>query len=266
MALKNLTVEEMVVLSVDWVGAENAAHQVLKQHARLGALLPDLERAHASIYSVTPQAVDPRKAELAQQAIELDARHDQLARGVYGVLTEFANLVNEGAEYISLRNELFPNGISSVIHGSFRTQAGYADLLRSRLTAEQEQRLQAFVLPKTTLLEKVTEWLDTGRKLGELEGQRARLETADGPSFGQQTIEARNLWIRVVNAFVSLAGLAVLDPKHDLVLFGPLREAEARADARVQKRKSAKEPQPAVAPEVAPAHASARAPELTPAE
>jgi len=259
MALKNLTVEEMVALSVSWVGADNPAHGLLKANTRLSGLLPDLERAHGAIHGVTPQAVDPRKAELAQQAIALDMRHDQLARGVYGVLTEFANLVEEGAEYVQLRDQLFPNGLAAVVQTSFRGQSGYADLLRERLTADQRKRLKAFVLPKTTLLEKVEQWLEAGRELGELEEQRARLDQVEGPSFGQQTVEARNLWIRVVNAFLALASLSELDPKDDLVLFGPLREAEARAGARSQRRRNAGQPQP-VAP------ISEATPEATPAE
>lgn len=254
MALKNLTVEEMVALSAGWVGADKAAYQVLKANTRLSGLLPDLERAHATIYGVTPQAIDPRKAELAQQAIALDVRHDQIARGIFGVLTEYANLTEDGNDYIQLRDELFPNGIAPVIQISFRGQAGYAGLLKSRLSAELEQRLQAFVLPKTTLLEKVTQWLDLARQLGDIEEQRAQLERTDGPSFGQQVVDARNLWIRVVNALLSLAGLSALDPQHDTLLFGPLREAESRADARMQRRKGGpagqKEPGPAVSEEV----------------
>ncbi len=238
MALKNLTVEEMVALSVSWVGADKPAHQALKHNARLSGLLPDLERAHASIYAVTPQAVDPRKAELAQQAIALDVKHDQLARGIYGVLTEYAGLVEDGAPYLALRDQLYPNGIAPVIQVSFRGQAGYADLLRSRLSQELEQRLQEFVLPNTNLLEKVRQWLDTAQKLGDIEEQRARIEKSEGPSFGQQAVDARNQWIRVVNAFVGLASLSPLEPQQDLLVFGPLREAEARADARAQRRKS----------------------------
>lgn len=261
MALKNLTVEEMVALSVSWVGADNPAHRLLKANTRLSGLLPELDRAHSAIYSVRPHAVDPRKAELAQQAIAIDVRHDQLARGIYGVLTEYANLAEEGAEYIQLRDQLFPNGLAPVVQVSFRGQAGHADLLRERLTADQRARLTAFVLPKTTLLEQVEQWLDAGRQLGELEEQRARLEQVQGPSFGQQTVDARNLWIRVVNAFLSLASLSELDPKDELVLFGPLREAEARADARSQRRRNASQPQPvASAPEVV------LAPNVTPAE
>lgn len=237
MALKNLTVEEMVAISVGWVGVDKAAHLALKANARLSALLPDIERAHVNIYRVTPQAVDPRKAELAQQAVALDLKHDLLARGIYGVLTEYAHLVEDGAEYLKLRDYLYPNGIAPAIQVSFRGQAGYADLLKSRLNADIEQRLQNFVLPNTNLLEKVTQWLDTAQQLGNIEEQRAHLEKTEGPSFGQQVVDARNQWIRVVNAFISLASLSTLDPQHDLLLFGPLREAESRADARALRRK-----------------------------
>lgn len=248
MALRNLTVEEMVALSAGWVGAGNAAHRLLKSHTRLVALLPDLERVHNAIYSVTPQLLDPRKAELSQRAVALDARHDQIVRGIYGVLTAYAPLAEDASESLELRDALIPGGLSAVTQISFRGQAGYASLLRDRLTPELRKRLKAFSLPKGSLLDRVETWLETAQKLGELEEERARIEASEGPSLGRQTVEARNLWIRVVNAFLSLAALADLDSKDDLILLGPLRDAEARADARSLRRKTGAEPTPAVVP------------------
>jgi hypothetical protein len=61
------------------------------------------------------------------------------------------------------------------------------------------------------LLECVEDWRAAAERLGELEEERARLEQPTGPSTGKQTVDARNAWIRVVNAFVGMGALAELD-------------------------------------------------------
>ena len=62
MALKNLSVEEMVAVSSAWVSAENPAHGLVLAQPRLAALLSDLARVHGAIYAGAPRDADPRKA------------------------------------------------------------------------------------------------------------------------------------------------------------------------------------------------------------
>lgn len=66
--------------------------------------------------------------------------HDLLARGIYGLLTELAQLDDQGAELLSLRDKLFPQGRKRM-QTTYRGQAGHAGLLRERLTPELRTQL-----------------------------------------------------------------------------------------------------------------------------
>src|SRR5690606_20172709 len=141
MALRNLITEEMVAVSQSWTSAENPARKAIEQAPRLAPLLADLERAHPAIHAVAPQPESPPKAEIARLASEEDGVHDLLVRGIYGLLTEMALLDDEGTELLALRDRLLPGGISAAIHASYRAQAGYAGLLRERLTPDVRDAL-----------------------------------------------------------------------------------------------------------------------------
>jgi hypothetical protein len=247
MALKNMSMEEMLMISQAWVSPENPAREAIGGVPRLAGVLPDLEGAHAAMYAVTPKAQDPRKAEIARTAVEVDALHDRFARGIHGYLTEAAALDDSGAELLALRDTLMPDGLAKVVQATYRGQAGYGRLLRERLTPALRAQLEALPLRRGNLLGPVESWLSAADRLGELEEERARLDTAQTPSTAQQVIDARNRWVRVVNAFESLAALADLDATTERLVFGPLRDAEAKADQRIARRKASAPTPPAVA-------------------
>lgn len=245
MALRNLSAEEMGALSQAWVGSENPARQALEQLPRLAPLLPDVERAHAALSLVRRREQDPRRAALSLETARLDALHDRLARGIYGVLTELS-LLDEDASLLLVRDALLPQGIAKAIQASYRGQSGYAGLLRARLTPDLCARLESVCWSSGTLLHKVEAWLETAERLGVLEEERGRLAATQGPSTQRQTLQARNGWVRVVSAMRSMAALSALEVDIERLLWGPLREAEVRADARALKRKASN----AEAPEV----------------
>jgi hypothetical protein len=240
MALKNLSVEEMVTLSEAWVTPGNPAHQALSQEPRLHGLVSDLTVAHGAIHAVTPRTGDPRKAEIARIATEEDIVHDRLARGVYGLLTEAALLDEQGEQLIAVRDQLMPDGVAKVTQATYRGQAGHAALTRQRLTPELRAALAGVPLRQGNLLARVDAWLAAADRLGALEEERARLDGASGSSLGKQTVDARNGWIRVVNALTGVAALAELDEAKERTIFGPLRDAEAKADLRTAKRSAGK--------------------------
>src|SRR5690606_9871603 len=130
------------------------------------------------------RADNPRKAELSRLLSETDAVHDVLAGGIYGLLTEMSRLDDEGADLLSLRDALMPQGLARTVQSTYRGQAGHAGLLRERLTADLRQQLAQIPLRKGNLLERTEAWLATADRLGALEEERARLELSEGPSFG----------------------------------------------------------------------------------
>lgn len=237
MALKNLSIEEMTAVSLSWVSPENPARTAIQSVPRLSGMLADLERAHAQIFAATPKPEDPRRAELAREAVEVDAAHDQLAGAIYGFLTEQARLESDGAELLELRDTLMPDGLAKVVNASYRGEAGFGRLVRERITPALRAELEKIPLRQGNLYERVEAWLDTADQLGALEEERSRFEVSASPSLSQKVVEARNTWIRVVNAFESVSALAELDAASERLVFGPLRDAEAKADQRIQRRK-----------------------------
>ncbi len=243
MALKNLTVEEMVAVSAAWTDASNQGHRALKEQPRLAAFQGDLQSVHQDIVAVAPQPDKPREAEIIELAAQEDALHDTLARGIHGMLTHLALLQDNGSVYIELRDELMPSGLGKTIQATYRGQAGWTSLLRKRLTGESRKTLEGIPLPDgRNLFATVDAWLDAGDRLGKLEEERARL--VEGKSLGAQVVSARNQWIRLVNTLLSLAEWSELDADAERLIFGPLRDAEATADQRAARRSSE-----AVAPE-----------------
>lgn len=254
MALRGMTIEEMIAVSAGWIDPKDEARRRIEKAPRLVGLLPDLTTAHTGILAVGPSS-DDAVAEIVRLAGQVDATHDLLARGIYGLLTALALLDDNGEELLTLRDQLFANGLAGAVNATYRGQAGYAALLRERLTPALREQLQGIRLRSGTLLDRVEAWLAAADELGELERRRARLETLQSPSVKLQILEARNQWIRVVNAFQSIAQLAQLDEETDRLLFGPLRDAEQTADRRAARRRSgsgrqAEEPRESEEPQV----------------
>jgi hypothetical protein len=237
MALKNLSLEEMTAVSLSWVSPENPARKAIQGVPRLAGMLPDVERAHALIFAVTPKPEDPRRAELARRATEADAEHDQLAGAIYGILTEHARLDPNGAELLTLRDRLMPGGLGKVVNASYRGEAGFGRLVRERITPAVRTELEKIPLRQGNLYQQVEAWLACAERLGALEEERSRFDTSASPSLGRQSAEARSSWIRVVNAFESVSALAELDAHTERLVFGPLRDAAIKADLRSGRRK-----------------------------
>jgi hypothetical protein len=245
MALKQLTLEEMEQVSAAWVQEGNAANAAFSSVAPISGLLRQMRAAHHELHAAVPQDNLAAK-ELAALANETDALHDLLARGIYGALSEMALLVDDGAALLELRDTLMPEGLAKVIRSTYRGQAGFAALLRQRLSAASRSQLRALPLPGgKNLMDSVDAWLSAGDRLGQLEEEKARREAAS-PTTAGRIQDARNRWIRVVNAVIANATLADLDDATHRTLFGPLQDAEAKADLRQARKKAEHVPAPAM--------------------
>lgn len=230
MALVRLTVEEMVQLSAPWVTADDPAHTIMLSVPLMAALLPGVEAAHQLIMSMIPAAESPKFKELSAAEAELDVRHDTLVRGIYGGLSSMALISAHGAELLSLRDLLLPEGLQHT-QKTYRGEAGYAALLASRLDADTRQRLAAVKLHDQTLEALVDEWLNIAGQLGALEQQKAQLVGPTG-NTALEISQARYGWVRVVKALLANAELAQINDEQDRVLFAALRAAELTADRR----------------------------------
>jgi len=237
MALKRLSTAEMVQISGPWVTNGTPARKGLQALPECVGILPRVEEAHKQLHGARPGQGDARAAAISAEAAEIDARHDAVVRGVDLVLDGIALLLGEGGrarEIDAARSILTPEGVS-IISTSYRNEAGAAALLASRLgRAPDVTKLLASIVvdKKTTLASFVNERIALGERLGELEDERAQLRLAATESSAVANVNARNAWIRAVNALIANAELAGIPPEQDAMLFGALREAKTKANRR----------------------------------
>lgn len=229
MALKWLTVEEMIQISDPLVTEGNEARSEIDGIAVLAALLPSLRSAHAAIFAVRLQPADPKLRELVNRENALDAEHDDRVRGIHGALTGLALVSDDPTELVHLRDTLFPEGLRHT-KKSYRGQAGHAAMVEARLDDQTKSRLKAVNLHHKNLLELTQGWLALAKQLGAAEDERAKLEPQ--PSSAADMNNARLGWIRIMNVLIANAELANLDAATDRLLFGPLRAAEQAATNR----------------------------------
>jgi hypothetical protein len=238
MPFKNLNTEEMITLSGAWLDAGTEAHAAIVATPELSPSLSRLKDAHNAIKANAQPGARSRITAIIEEEARLDLRYDAIVRGAFGTLTSLAELIggDDGPSLISLRGTLFPNGLQSQLK-TYRAEAGQAQQLSDRMTPELRAQTDAIAIsigPNTkTLSAYIDEFIAIGNQLGALEDEKARLE--GDPSRGAELVKARNLWVRVMNAMVVNAELADLDEETEALVFGPLRDAEKKADERARQ-------------------------------
>ena len=244
MALKRLYTGEMVSLSGPLTRADHPDRRVLAGIPATAALLPELDSAHGSLLStqVKPEA-QTRLAAIIMAQRSLDVRHDDLIRGVSGLLTSLAYLTPDAqlaARLLHVLSVLLPHGLDAVTR-SYREEAGQAALLESRLTPADVTLLKRIKLLDETAFDAVKEWISVGAQLGALEDERAGLPETSGPAAAD-VVTARNRWIRTVNAMRSVLDLVSADHPGVVKILSRITEAERKADRRIASAEAAQVP------------------------
>ena len=131
---------------------------------------------------------------------------------------------------------------------TYSDEAGQAALALARLSADDKKQLKAATIGKESMLGLIERYGQVAQKLGET--ATAHYTPTVNPSRADAA-EARNQWIRVVNAV--LAAIDMVSLNGDLLreVVAPLREVERRADRRRQGTPEP-EPPPALVPTPAP--------------
>lgn len=242
MSFLNLLPDEMVGISGPMIDPTSEAHVIIIAYdEELKAPYKRLAAAHAAVSKAAQPAKPERIKEIILAQGKLDARHDAIIRGVWGLFGALAELLggDEGATLLVLRDHLVPNGLSSQ-NKTYGGEAGQAALLAERMTAEVRQRTDSIVIGEgakaKTLTACIDEWISLGAQLGAYEGERGQIENA--PSDGADLHNARLDWSRAQNAMVSNAEMAGLTPKEMATLFGALWTAERKADDRAAAAKA----------------------------
>jgi hypothetical protein len=130
----------------------------------------------------------------------------------------------------NIRDTLLPDGLSGTLR-TYLAEAGNVEMAATRITPEMESTLKGIVVDGRSLFQLFNEWVEVGRKLGDVERERARL--AEKQTVGGVTAadvqRARFKWIRSVNALCAVLELESGFPEEDRVrILQPLRTAEAK--------------------------------------
>jgi hypothetical protein len=252
MALKRLYTGEMVSLSGPLTTAGHADRQILADIPATAALLPELDSAHGSLLStqVKPEA-ETRLAVIIKAEKRLDVRHDDLIRGVSGLLTSLAYLTKDpelAARVLHVLSVLLPDGLDAVTR-TYREESGQASLLESRLSPADVTLLKRIKILEGTAWDAIKEWMDVGAQLGTLEDERAGLPETSGPAPAD-VVTARNKWIRTINAMRSVLDLVSAGHPGVVKILNRITEAERKADHRVASAEAAQmPPSPSADPE-----------------
>lgn len=250
MSKKRLQSDEMLTISADWQNPASPAHQAILGCTDLAAALPQITKAHNNLAQLAQPAPQGRLQDISKEQGELDGRHDDIIRGSHHLLTGIALLLGpeNGAAIAELRDLLVPEGLSST-QKSYRAQAGQAAQLQDRLAPDIRTKTSKIRIDPAnsshTLTHFLDEWISLGQRLGALEDEKARIAPDRSASA---LLAARNKWIRTVNIFLAIAEDAELDAQTHQCIFGPLQDAEAKAD----KRGHAPAPAPENEPEPVP--------------
>lgn len=255
MALKNLSSAAMISLTAPWVTEGDPERAILLRFPETQGLLGRIEGDQQALLDVQVRP-NGRLAEVSDEQGKLDVEHDDLVRGVTGLLTHLALLTTDAKEarsVIDLRDTLFPQGIS-LITRSYRDEAGEGRLLRARLTPALKKSLKAIGVLQGTLADTIARYLEIADALGKLEDEKAALVgRSDGPTRAT-LLGARNRWVRTVNAMIALLDIVDIseeDKTKVLVRFDKALRATERGGAD----EVAQEP-PAVTPTPGPVVAS----------
>jgi hypothetical protein len=236
MAIRNLSVQAMLGISGAWLDP-GRERPLIAGIPLLAPFLDELESAHDDL-SRMPAAgsdIDAELEALTRQATALDALHDRKLRGIYGVLTAFADLADgpgEAARYLDLADRLFPSGLKGAKR-SYLDEADEAALTAKRLTDDIRRTLEALPVPGGTLADEMDAWLDAGKALGDVEEKRVRLsrDKEETSVSIEDLSKARGRWSRVVNTMLQILDLVPsLETASRSRLLDPLKAAEADAD------------------------------------
>jgi len=241
MSYRDLSTQTMVAILGAWLdpARERSTIEALPKAA---FLLPSLEEANTELIGTQATPNDGHLAELSalqKEEASIDEIHDRKARGTYGALTAFADLVDDpdkAARLIALRDKIFQQGLS-VVRWSYVDEAGEVDLVEARLTAQDRTFLKQLPYPGGKLLEAHEARIAAARKLGDLERKKQDLIRANESKAGKVALsdvaKARNGWIRTVRAFVGILDLEKnLAPDVRQKILGPLEDAERKAAKR----------------------------------
>lgn len=237
MALKHLSVPEMVDLTSAWVDPSHADRTALASVDAVVGILPLLDAAHADLLATQVDTEGAAATNLIEELASADVVHDAWARACSYLLRghEQVALAQGRTQDVkalqALHDTLFPDGLR-VVNYSYREESGHAVLLASRLSAEDKTLLASLPISGGTLADAVESWIQAGTEIGTLEQQRTRKRQQS--TLAGRLQRARNRWIRVMQNLRSVLELSEATDKRLLDMLKQVEQVEQAAEARAR--------------------------------
>ncbi len=146
MSLRDLSTQTMVAIVAPWLDPVRERKDI-EALPKASILLSTLEEAKDELLAtqtVSNSVIPPELPAVQKEQADVDDTHDRKARGTYGALTAFTELVDDpdkAAKYLALRDKLFPRGMA-VVNWSYTDEAGEAELVDGRLTSADRALLK----------------------------------------------------------------------------------------------------------------------------
>lgn len=230
MALKRLTLGEMITTTKTWVDPRHRHHQLLRGIAETAPFLPRIIDVHKALLDTQP-LTDLQVAERARLVGELDTQHDDLVRSLYFLFQAKVHKTQNPAEravWEHLSETLLPEGLN-LVNRSPADEAGQASLAMARLTTEDKNRLKSLTFDGDT----AWKLCESYSKVAEALGQAAKAQMTPGVTTSRaEALAARNQWIRIVNAVRSTLEMVGPSAEIEREILAPLAELERRAARR----------------------------------
>ena len=160
----------------------------------------------------------------------LDTTHDEAYRTLYGMLTSLALMSGDErrAKLDDIREALMPEGTHDP-QLTYLAESGTVEVATSMLSREMEALMRGIDVDGRSLMQLFNEWVDAGRKLGNVERQRTQLAELRGNKrvAGRDIQNSRYQWIRAVNALIALLDVdSDISEETKAQILQPLRSAE----------------------------------------
>lgn len=245
MAMKNMTLAEQVAEGKLLCDDSSKIAAIFGQDAAVAALRERLARRQETLASIQQKqgALDALVQERSDMMLVQDSDNDQHIDGIHGMGHAAVKLAQDSAVGDALQralNKVFSSTLATLINGSYAGMGGEAERIELALTPEDRAALGKVSVDGYTLMDALTEWFAGCRALTAMNQERDQLlAQQDGSRVGAgEMLEARNQWVRTVNALV-----AALEASEDIseddkrLALASLRATEARADQRAAERR-----------------------------
>ena len=242
MDYRYVDVGTVVAIIAAWVDPKRN-RPLMERISRTAPFLEELDDLYAELgrLQLTESVNSKNSKELTKQAGALDATHDQLYKGVFGMLTLVSELTDD-ADYaqklIGTRDRFFPSGLKGISQ-TYLAESGYAAMAEMKVTDDDKTLMADITYKGRTLLQDFEDWVSTGKALGEVEARRTRLKDGEddtGTTAGDLR-DARIAGIRLVDMISSIVQMpGTADEETRNILLQPLRKAEEKALQKARKK------------------------------